>query len=474
MNRPGSPLMHDYKPSAKSQIKKFKAIHWFVLGLGLPFIGLVLLLSLKNAPSTNSPLENKELIAPLPQLKSNIPIVPEKLTDELAPIDLKSIANPLKINSQLPYDSINLIVRSGDTMDLIFRKNKLDLGHLAEIIELPEIGKHIRELHPGDRFKIRHDQGKLISLYHELDLTSAILVSKIESGFTTEIVEQPIELRRHLGYGRIETSLFESAAQAGMSDKLIMNLAGIFGWDIDFVFDIREGDDYYILFEQIYQEGKYRTDGEIIATEFNNNGRTFQAVRYIDKNGLSDYFTPEGRSIRKAFIRAPVDFTRISSSFNLRRKHPILNKIRAHRGVDYAAPQGTQIKAAGDGKVMFRGNKNGYGKAIILQHGGNITTLYGHMSKFANSTRIGKGVKQGQTIGYVGSTGLATAAHLHYEYRLNGVHRNPRTVKLPQAAPIRKEYREDFLATAASILEELDRYKKIRIATGQIATESID
>ena len=469
MNRPGSPLMHDYKPSAKSQIKKFKAIHWFTLGLGLPFTGLVLLLSLRNTPSTNSLLENKELIAPLSPLTSNVPIVPAHLTDKLVPIDLKRIAKPLEINSQLLYDSINLIVRSGDTMDLIFRKNKLDLGHLAEIIKLPEIGKHIRKLHPGDKFKIQHNQGKLISLYHELDLTSAILVSKIESGFKTEIVEQPIELRRQLGYGRIETSLFESAAQAGMSDKLIMNLAGIFGWDIDFVFDIREGDDYYILFEQIYQDDKYRTDGEIIATEFNNNGRTFQAVRYIDKNGLSGYFTPEGHSIRKTFIRAPVDFTRISSSFNLRRKHPILNKIRAHRGVDYAAPHGTPIKAAGDGKVIFHGSKNGYGNALILQHGGNITTLYGHMSKFANSTRIGKGVKQGQTIGYVGSTGLATAAHLHYEYRLNGVHRNPRTVRLPQTAPIREEYREDFLTTATPILEELDRYKRIKIAN-----ESVD
>ena len=469
MNRPVSPLMHDYKSSTRSQIKKFKAIHWFVLGLGLPFIGLALLLSLKNAPNTSSLLENKELITPLPQLTSNIPIVTATLTDELAPIDLSRIAKHLEINSQLPYDSINLIVRSGDTMERIFRKNKLDLGHLVEIARLPEIGKHIREMHPGDAFKIQHNQGKLISLYHELDLTSAILVSKIESGFATEIVERPIELRRRLGYGRIETSLFESAVQAGMSDKLIMNLAGIFGWDIDFVFDIREGDDYYILFEQIYQEGKYRTDGEIIATEFNNNGQTFQAVRYIDKSGLSSYFTPEGRSIRKAFIRAPVDFTRISSSFNLRRKHPILNRIRAHRGVDYAAPRGTQIKAAGDGKVIFRGSKNGYGNANILQHGGNITTLYGHMSKFASSARVGKRVRQGQTIGYVGSTGLATAAHLHYEYRLNGVHRNPRTVKLPQAAPIRKEYREDFLTTAAPILEELDRYKRI-----QIATESID
>jgi murein DD-endopeptidase MepM/ murein hydrolase activator NlpD len=249
-----------------------------------------------------------------------------------------------------------------------------------------------------------------------------------------------------------------------MPDKLIMNLAGIFAWDIDFVLDIRRGDDYFILFEEIYQDGKYVTDGEIVAAEFNNNGRTFRAVRYKDQGGNSDYFTPDGRSVRKAFIRAPVDFTRISSSFNPRRKHPILNTIRAHRGVDYAAPRGTPIKAAGDGKVVFRGRKGGYGNAVILQHGGNISTLYGHMSSFAKSSKLGQRVKQGQTIGYVGSTGLATASHLHYEYRINGVHRNPRTVQLPQAAPIKDEYRQDFLSAAAPILEELDQYKRTQIA----------
>jgi murein DD-endopeptidase MepM/ murein hydrolase activator NlpD len=242
-----------------------------------------------------------------------------------------------------------------------------------------------------------------------------------------------------------------------------MNLAGIFAWDVDFVLDIRGGDHYYILFEEIYQEGKYITDGEIIAAEFNNSGRTFQAIRFVDKSGRSDYYTPDGLSVRKAFVRAPVDFSRISSSFNPRRKHPILNTIRAHRGVDYAAPSGTSIKAAGDGKVIFRGRKNGYGNAVIVQHGGNITTLYAHMSRFHNSSRVGRRVVQGQTIGYVGMTGLATAPHLHYEYRLNGVHRNPRTVRLPQADPIREEYRADFLAAAAPILDELLQYKRTQV-----------
>jgi murein DD-endopeptidase MepM/ murein hydrolase activator NlpD len=458
--RPVSPLLHDYKLSARPQAKKSAAIHWFALGLGLPFVGLALLLILRNAAGTNSVLD----IVAEPPLASGMPTVVGSLNDELELIDLSHIAKLSQINPEPLYDSINVKVRSGDTMERIFRKNKLDLGHLASIVSLKDAGKYIRLLRPGDEFEIQHDHGNVISVYRELDLTSALIISKKDSGFKSEIIERPIELRRRLAYGRIETSLFESAADAGMPDKLTMNLAGIFAWDVDFVLDIRRGDAYFILFEEIYQDGKYITDGDIVAAEFNNNGRTFRAVRYKDKSGKSDYFTPDGRSVRKAFIRAPVDFTRVSSSFNPRRKHPILNTIRAHRGVDYAAPRGTPIKAAGDGKVIFRGRKGGYGNAIIVQHGGNISTLYGHMSKYANSSRLGKRVSQGQTIGYVGSTGLATAAHLHYEYRLNGVHRNPRTVQLPQAAPIKDEYRQDFLAAAAPILEELDRYKRTQIA----------
>jgi murein DD-endopeptidase MepM/ murein hydrolase activator NlpD len=463
LNRQVSPLLHDYKPFARSKVKKSKAIHWFVIGLGLPFVGLALLLSLKNASGTISVLNGRELAEPLPQLTPDLPFVATNLTEELTPIDLSQIASLQKAEPEFLYDSIKVTVRSGDTMERIFRKNELNLNHLARIVSLQEAGKYVRMLRPGDEFEIRHDQGQLVSLYRELDLTSALLVSKRESGFAAEIVDRPIEIRHRLAYGRIEASLFESAAAAGLPDKLIMNLAGIFAWDIDFVLDIRKNDDYYILFEEIYRNGKYVTNGEIVAAEFNNNGRTFQSVRFVDNSGRSDYFTPDGHSVRKAFIRAPVDFTRISSSFNPKRRHPILNTIRAHRGVDYAAPHGTSIKAAGDGKVIFRGRKGGYGNAVILQHGGNITTLYGHMSKFANSARLGKRVTQGQTIGYVGSTGLATAAHLHYEYRLNGVHRNPRTVKLPQAAPIKDEYRADFLVATAPILEELDQYKRTQI-----------
>jgi murein DD-endopeptidase MepM/ murein hydrolase activator NlpD len=243
-----------------------------------------------------------------------------------------------------------------------------------------------------------------------------------------------------------------------------MNLAGIFAWDVDFVLDIRHGDNYYLQWDEVWQDGEFVTDGEVVVAEFNNDGRTYQAVRFVDGTGRTDYFTPGGDSVRKAFLRSPVDF-RVSSSFNPNRLHPVLKTRRPHRGVDYAAPRGTPIKAAGDGKVIFRGVKSGYGNVVILQHGGNITTLYAHMSRFASKVRSGSRVRQGQTIGYVGATGLVTGAHLHYEYRLNGVHRNPRTVKLPQADPIAAKYREEFLAAAGPILEELENFKNTQLAT---------
>jgi murein DD-endopeptidase MepM/ murein hydrolase activator NlpD len=357
-----------------------------------------------------------------------------------------------------------LTIRSGDTLDRLFRKHQLDIGNLAVIARLDEAGQRFRKIKPGDVFEITHDEGKLISMYSTLTLTSALKVDRNESGFSAEIVERPIEKRKRHAYGVIETSLYESAAASGLSDKLIMNIAGIFAWDVDFVLDIRSGDNYYVQYEEIWQDGEFVTDGEIVAAEFNNNGRTNQAIRFIDDNGRSDYFTPDGRSVRKAFLRSPVDF-RVSSAFNPNRRHPVLKTVRPHRGVDYAAPSGTPIKAAGDGKVIFRGVKSGYGNAVILQHGGNITTLYAHMSRFASKARVASRVRQGQTIGYVGATGLVTGAHLHYEYRLNGVHRNPRTVKLPQAAPIADKYRNRFIAIAAPILEELEQFKNTQLAS---------
>ncbi|MDH3578677.1 MAG: M23 family metallopeptidase [Gammaproteobacteria bacterium] len=459
MNRPVSPLLHDYKPSAAKRPAKYKAVQWFAAGLGIPLIGVALITGLNRSdpkpPVSNTPVMTATATAD--------PLLIETEDVEELPLPMRS---PIAVVEPEPqYDKLVLTVGRGDTMERLFRKNKLNLGQLMEIARLDEAKQRFRRIKPGDIFEITHTDGELLSMYSKLDLTSALKIDKQESSFVAEIIEQPVEIRKRNAYGVINTSLFESAAEAGLSDKVIMNVAGIFAWDVDFVLDIRSGDNYYIQFEEIWQDGEFVTEGEIIAAEFNNNGRSIQAIRFKDDNDNTDYFTPTGDSVRKEFLRNPVDFTRISSNFNPNRRHPILNRIRAHRGVDYAAPRGTPIKASGDGKVIFRGTKSGYGKAVILQHGGNITTLYAHMSAFAAKARVGSRVRQGQTIGYVGATGLATANHLHYEYRLNGVHRNPRTVALPDAEPIAEKYREKFLASAKPIIQELEKFKSTQVAS---------
>lgn len=424
-------------------------MQWFVIGLGIPLLGLALLTTVDMpretspaAPGAATMTASEDAVVPEPLVYTDVPIV-------LLP--------------EPEYDTVTLTIKRGDTLDQLFRKHQLDIGNLAEIAQLDEAGRQFRKIKPGDVFEITHDDGQLIRMYSTLNLTSALEVQRQASGFEAAIVERPIEIRKRMAHGVIASSLYESAATAGLSDKLIMNIAGIFAWDVDFVLDIRSGDNYYVQWEEIWQDGEFVTDGEIIAAEFNNDGRTHQAIRFVDSAGNSDYYTPEGNSVRKAFLRSPVDF-RVSSSFNPNRLHPVLKTRRPHRGVDYAAPHGTPIKASGDGKVIFRGVKSGYGNVVILQHGGNITTLYAHMSRFASSIRTGSRVRQGQTIGYVGATGLVTGAHLHYEYRLNGVHRNPRTVELPQADPIADEYRAAFLAAAGPILAELESFKNTQLA----------
>ena len=453
MNRPVSPLLHDYKQSASRQPANSKALQWFAVGLGIPLV-VVTLMNTLDQPASQGPAASTPVMSSSP---GEPPVVPPG--DQAAFIEEVAALLPEPVPE---FDKLVLSIKSGDTMERLFRKNNLSLGHLMSIAELDEAKSRFRRIKPGDVFEVTHDNGQVISLYSQLDLTTALQIDKQETGFAAKIVDRPIDIRKRMAHGVIDSSLFESAAAAGLSDKVIMNIAGIFAWDVDFVLDIRQGDDYYVQFEEIWQDGEYVSDGEIIAAEFNNNGRTIQAIRFKDDNEHSEYFTPSGDSVRKAFIRAPVDFTRVSSNFNPNRKHPILNKIRAHRGVDYAAPRGTPIKASGDGKVIFRGTKSGYGKTVILQHGGNITTLYAHMSSYVLKVGVGRRVRQGQTIGFVGKTGLATANHLHYEYRLNGVHRNPRTVDLPDAEPIDEQYREKFMAEAEPILKELELYKSTR------------
>jgi murein DD-endopeptidase MepM/ murein hydrolase activator NlpD len=361
-------------------------------------------------------------------------------------------------------ESVVLTVRSGDSLDRLFRRHDLSVTDLHAMLALEQASRGLKLIRPGDEVLIRRDGKRVLSLTRRLDDFHVLGIERGDQGDFHATIEEELPERRVVhASGRIDSSLFNAGRAAGISDTLVMELAGIFAWDIDFVLDIRQGDEFTVLYEELWRDGSKLRDGKILAAEFVNTGHRYQAIRYVDPGGEADYFTPEGLSMRKAFLRAPVDFTRISSNFNPRRRHPVLNTIRAHRGVDYAAPPGTPIKAAGDGKVSFRGVKGGYGNVVILQHGDNITTLYAHMSRFGRY-RQGARVRQGDVIGYVGATGRVTGPHLHYEYRIAGVHRNPRTVDLPQARPVAGDYRSDFLTHAEHVLSQLALVKSLRLA----------
>ena len=403
----------------------------------------------KNAVRTtlipNKSLKNQKVTIPLsfPALETS---------------EASATATPT-IDSELTWLTVK--VKNGDALASIFKRHQLNPVTLHQIMSLGKITSTLKTLRPGQVFRFQlDDNGQLQALEYEINQLESLLVSRhAEGGFEARAIQNTLDKRIAYSEGTIRSSLFEAGKQAGMTDALIMELVGIFGWDIDFALDIREDDRFSLLYEEQFLEGEKVKDGPIVAAEFTSQGRTYRAVRYTNARGNSDYYSPDGHSMRKAFLRTPVDFRRISSRYG-KRHHPTLNKLKMHKGVDYAAKRGTPIKAAGDGKISFRGRKGGYGRVVIIQHGGRYSTLYAHMHRFKKGMYVGKRVKQGQIIGYVGSSGRATGPHLHYEFRVNGTHRNPLTVKLPDAAPIQREYRQDFELKTRGLLSQLDMHTR--------------
>ena len=356
-------------------------------------------------------------------------------------------------------DRETLAVRSGDNLSLIFDRLHISRQDLDRIISLGKPATALKYLMPGHELRVRHTDGQLHDLEYDINLTDTIRVSRQDTVFLVETITTELETQVSQASGMITDSLFLSAQRFGLSDNLIMQLVELFGWDIDFALDIREGDRFFILYEEKFKNGNKVQDGPILAAEFVNQDTPFHAVRYKTEDGYYGYYDEEGFSMRKAFLRTPVNFSRISSVFSLARRHPILNKIRAHKGVDYAAPIGTPVKSTADGIVSYTGTSGGYGKMIVLRHGEKYSTAYGHLSRFANSISVGKRIQQGQIIGYVGTTGLATGPHLHYEFRINGVHHNPLTVVLPKAMGIPRKEMADFRAHTRSLLAQLETAK---------------
>ena len=436
-------------------------LRWALLALAGAGIGAVI------ASTNTESINNAEVMTvSLPAFKSGTQFSNELASDELAR-DSISLGLPELQAQQKIIDETNKLsskqwreftVKSGDSLARLFKRADIEPQQLDELMKSGDAVKTLRKIFPKDIIRLLSDEdGILQALRYDINHKSYLMVEREQGVLVAQTYNHEIETRQTHASGVIDSSLFLAAQKSGISQNIIMELANIFGWDIDFVQDIRKGDTFTVLYEELYRDGEKISNGKILAADFVNDGKIFRAVRYKNpQTSESEYYTPDGKSMRKAFIRSPVHFSRISSGFNLKRKHPILLNKRPHRGVDYAAKSGTPIYAAGDGKVIFKGKKGGYGKVMILQHGSKYTTLYAHLKTYNRKLRKGSRVKQGQTIAYVGSTGLATGPHLHYEFRVNGVHRNPLTVRLPASNPVAKRYMADFDLKTAPVLAQLD------------------
>ena len=346
-------------------------------------------------------------------------------------------------------------LKSGDNLSRVFTRYSLSAADALAIAS--SAPKRVLNLQPGQIIKWQSsDSNNVTRMRIETSpLIAHVFERTIEGDYDYQLDEKVADRRPKFAHATIKSSLFLDGARQDIPQSTLIELAGLFGWDIDFALDIRPDDEFSLIYEELFLDGERIGFGNILIAQFINRGREITAIRYEDGKGDAQYYDPSGHSMRKEFLRNPIDFARISSRFNLKRKHPVLNKFRAHRGTDYAARTGTPIKSTGDGKVIFAGRKGGFGNCVIVQHGSRYQTLYAHLSKFNRSARKGRRVKQGQVIGYVGSTGLATGPHLHFEFRVDGVHRDSLRIKLPKSRSIAKDQKSAYQAVADRMIEWL-------------------
>ncbi len=497
-------LRNDYKPQSIRQsgqlIKKRSPakIYWFFLTLIVVIIFIIFSLNSAVLPEskTSQTIDQVQPITTLAQAnltsrkqsRTNIPLQSSKPIDDAgtnilnhnAPIGIandnsgnyprRSLALSLNANTdndttldKNPNSLTTVTIQTGDSLARIFQKQSIPAKDLQNIMKLGKPVKALTKMMPGTEIQfIKNSQHELVQIRFPLDETDTLIIDKTTTGYKSSTDQLKVETELVSVNGIIKDSLFLSAKNAGLTDNLIMQLAGIFGWDIDFVLDIRKGDRFTVVYEKRFAGGNFLGNGVIVAAEFVNQGKSYRAVQFVDNKGNRNYFTPDGFSMRKAFLRAPLNFKYISSGFQRRRFHPILKRVKPHRGIDYRAPRGTPVYAAGDGKVIRSGYSKYNGNYVFIKHGEKYVTKYLHFSK--RKVRYGQRVKQGQTIGYVGMTGLAEAPHLHYEFRVNGVHRNPRTVQLPQARPIDKKHKKLFLASTKTLVSRLNLEDRIYFA----------
>ncbi|WP_228767019.1 MULTISPECIES: peptidoglycan DD-metalloendopeptidase family protein [Thiomicrorhabdus] len=373
---------------------------------------------------------------------------------------------PVEIDEQHPqWNKFTVKIDKNDSLSLILDRLHVSPETVYTISKLRN-GRNLTNLRYGSEITVWIDQqDQLQRILYPASVNTHYELSKDDTGFKIlKEVKKP-EIRHTTVYGVIQNSFFVAAKRAGLSARNTMNLADIFAWEIDFEREIRKGDTFKVVYESKYIDGKYIGEGEILAAEFNtNNGKDkHRAFAFIQDGELEGYYDEKGNSLRAEFLRSPVDTVRITSKFTPRRYHPILKKWRSHRGVDYGGPIGTPVRATADGKIVFRGWGHGYGRYIKIQHANQRMTVYGHFSKFGKYKK-GSYVKQGQIIGYIGQSGLATGPHLHYEFRIKGEHVDPLKVKTISAGPIASKYRKGFLKQANLLMAQLDSANLVKVA----------
>ncbi|WP_434356868.1 peptidoglycan DD-metalloendopeptidase family protein [Parasalinivibrio latis] len=382
--------------------------------------------------------------------------------------NLVSLAGDSEIASvEKPLEWQKFTVQSGESLAVLFDKAGLSPATLYRLINSDEGAKTLTKLRPGDEIRLGIDEnGELVKLIQPRSAYETLVVDKTDDGYQSTVDTRTTDTQLNYASATITSSFWNAGVEAGLTGNQIMQLAGIFGWDIDFALDIRGGDKFEVLFEEQFVEGEHVGSGEILAASFTNQGETFTAIRAES----GKYYDENGRAMRKAFLRSPLSFRYVSSNFNPRRLHPVTGKVKAHRGTDYVAPVGTPIWAAGDGVVQKSGYNKYNGNYVFIRHTSTYITKYLHLTK--RYVKTGQRVKQGQTIGTLGGTGRVTGPHLHYEFLVNGVHRNPRTVKLPQSKSLQGREKQEFIALAQSRLEQMQKMGMLWAALGPVLNKS--
>ncbi|MDD5329584.1 MAG: M23 family metallopeptidase [Sulfuricella sp.] len=378
-------------------------------------------------------------------------------------LQLPSVSPTAESNSSFWHEER---IQRGDSISALLDRLDVNDENIAGFLQSAKGSKSLRQLIPGRIVRAQTDEdGNLLALQYISGSDSMLKVEKQDGKFNASDSAVPLESRVMMKSAQIRSSLFGATDAANIPDTVAMQLTDIFSSDIDFHRDLQKGDKFTVVYESFYNKGELIKTGRVLAAEFVNNGKSYRAVWFQDREGRGGYYTPEGKSLRKAFLRSPLEFSRITSGFTSARLHPVLKTWRAHKGVDYGAPIGTRVKAVADGTVAMIGRQNGYGNLLVIQHQGQYSTAYGHLSAFAKGLRRGSKVSQGDVVAYVGMTGMATGPHLHYEFRVAGIQRNPLNIAMPTAFPIAVQYKADFSRMAENLSMRLNLLKSTNLAS---------